>query len=374
LGNALEVDVLIVGAGPAGATAALNLARTHRVMLIDSRQATDSSSAIPAGESLVPAAGRLFTDMGLFDSFLREAHAPCYGNRFVWGDPYPVETDFVRDPDGHGWHLDRRRFDVWLRRVAVHRGAILLAPARVRSAARRSSFWDVALAIADSLTAVRAHFLIDAGGRSAPLARRLGALRSTDDRLVCRWLDGSADASGQAAGFTLVEAVENGWWYTAPIPGERRILAFHTDRDPLSARMEHPFESFVESSRPTLSLAAALADCRFSPYAPLRTVAAGDGILTPFGGPGWLAAGDAALSFDPLSSQGLLNALFTGLCAAWTAAELLAGQEEALDCYVRTLHGIRDAYRIHRGHWYAEQKRWPDAPFWLRRHQVRVPH
>jgi flavin-dependent dehydrogenase len=91
-------------------------------------------------------------------------------------------------------------------------------------------------------------------------------------------------------------------------------------------------------------------------------------VLEPCAGPAWLAAGDAALSFDPLSSQGLLNALFTGLAAAETADGYLSGRNESVTEYVTVVDGIRDAYRGHLAAWYRSETRWPRAPFWCRRH------
>jgi hypothetical protein len=85
--------------------------------------------------------------MGLLDEFLAEGHSPCYGNRAVWGAATPVVTDFIHDPDGHGWHLDRARFDGWLRLVAVARGARLLAPARLNAIRRGDRCWNVQLAL-----------------------------------------------------------------------------------------------------------------------------------------------------------------------------------------------------------------------------------
>jgi 2-polyprenyl-6-methoxyphenol hydroxylase-like FAD-dependent oxidoreductase len=98
-----EVEVLIIGAGPAGAVTALNLARSRRVAVVERK----AEAILRIGESLVPAARRLLQDMGLLESFLSQGHEPWHGKRAVWGGPVPEETDFLRDPDGHGWHLDR---------------------------------------------------------------------------------------------------------------------------------------------------------------------------------------------------------------------------------------------------------------------------
>jgi flavin-dependent dehydrogenase len=368
----MDFDVVIVGAGPAGATAAINLAPARSVLLVDFRPFADSGPGEPVGESLAPAARQLLTDMGLFQSFVEQGHAPCYGNRSVWGGTHPVETDFLRDPDGHGWHLDRNRFDAWLRSAAVHRGATLLAPARLQTVARQTGRWNISFTTREGPQTLRARFLIDAGGRFAPLARRLGAKRQIEDALICSWTHGLARSTGSSAGFTFIEGVEDGWWYTAPLPGGRRILAFHTDSDLPAARVARAIPFLIEKSRAAPALTATLEECGFSPGGRVRMMVASGGMLTPSAGIGWLAAGDAAVRFDPLSAQGLLNALFTGLAAAEVADESLGGNELAWERYVRLVHGIEDSYRLHRERWYREETRWPTAPFWARRSSLHV--
>lgn len=68
---------------------------------------------------------------------------------------------------------------------------------------------------------------MDASGRPAALARRLGADRRKHDRLVAVFASVRASAV-DADARTLVEAVPEGWWYTARVPGGRRVVAFLT--------------------------------------------------------------------------------------------------------------------------------------------------
>jgi len=106
--------------------------------------------------------------MGLWDSFQDEGHSPCHGNRSVWGSPHPIETDFVCDPDGHGWHVDRARFDLWLRGVAVERGATLMAPGQLESIDWDGDCWRARVVVADGPIELIARVAIDAGGTSIP--------------------------------------------------------------------------------------------------------------------------------------------------------------------------------------------------------------
>ena len=372
-----ELNVLVVGAGPAGATAALNLAPTRSVALID----VCAEPRQRIGESLPAAVRRLLADMGLWDSFLAEKHSPCYFNRAVWGSDQAYETDLLRDPDGHGWHIDRARFERWLRRVAVERGAELIAPARICAIDRERDRWRILLRTAAEALELTPRFVIDAGGRAAPLSRRVGACRRIDDRLVCGYVYGTDGAPEMGAGFTYVEAVEQGWWYTAPLTSGRRVLAFHTDAGLPPAQFARSPITILELARTAPGLARLLSETRFSSSNDLTrdstaTASASDfsfaaahsAMLKPTAGPGWCAAGDAAMSFDPLSSQGLLNALFTGLAAADAADRCLRGEnEDALAEYRQTLRGIYKAYREHLYYWYGAETRWPDAPFWRRR-------
>ena len=318
------------------------------------------------GEALPPAARRLLADMGLLDAFLRERHTPCYGNRTVWGTGTPDMTDFIHDPDGHGWHLDRARFDSWLRFVAVARGARLLVPARLGAIRRVDGRWHVQLATERGRMDVSAAFAIDAGGRTSPLARRLGAKRHVTDRLVCGWVHGRTRSSGHGVGLTTVEAISDGWWYTAPLPEERRVLAFLTDADLPAARIAHLGIRLDEHAADTVEIGTILAECEFTPDQGGFT-AAHSSTLDSCIGDSWIAAGDASMTFDPLSSQGLLHALFTGLAAAEAADSYLSGDTSAPKRYQQIMDGVQHAYRQHLVFSYSSEARWPAAPFWQRR-------
>ena len=338
-------DVLVAGGGPAGAVAALVLARRGvSVVLADA----GARGPYGVGESLPAAAGQVLRDLGLWDAFLDEPHLRSYGTRSAWGADALVQRHAVFDPYGHGWLLDRPRFDAFLRYAAASAGAVV---------AER-------VVHAGDLPAAR--WVVDATGRSAAVARHRGARRVEDDRLVAlvaRYPASDPDLT------TLVEAAPSGWWYTAQVPGGTRAVAYLTDADLVppalrtasgfwrAARATRHVETFVP---PVLSGVP-------------RVVSARGGRLEPPAGEGWLATGDAALSFDPLSSQGILTALVTGLAAGEAVAAALGGDRSAVGAYVERLDAVRAAYERNRADYYALERRWPHEPFWSRRESVRVP-
>lgn len=354
---------MVLGAGPAGATVALNLAPFRRVLVLE-------QNGFPVrriGESLPAAARRLLSDMGLWEGFLADGHRPCFARTSTWGGSDPVEANSVFDPDGHGWQLDRARFDARLRATAAARGAVVLAPARAQGIERDSEAWRLTVLRDGCRDEVRTRLVIDARGRSALPLPATGATRHHTDRLVCGWVCVASSGSGGLTGTIYTEAESDGWWYTALLPGNRRVLAFHTDADrPAAADASCVTRLLARASRlPALAMVLAGAGA-------LRVVdggfcAAHACRLEPAAGPGWFAVGDACLAFDPISSQGLLNALYTGLAAAEACHRVLSGDKSARGDYETSIARIWQVYRRRLPAWYGQEQRWADRPFWQRR-------
>ncbi|MFE9426540.1 NAD(P)/FAD-dependent oxidoreductase [Kitasatospora sp. NPDC006697] len=225
-------EVLVAGGGPAGAAAALALAARGRGVLL----VHHPGGPPPVGEALPGAARLLLRDLGAAGSVPGEGHLACPGNRSAWGSSRVHAVDSVLDPYGPGWHLDRALFDARLRQAAQERGAVL-AEGAVRSAERVADGWEVLIGQADGTSkAVRCRWIVDATGRRAALATRYGgARRCGTDRLVGLHLAVPAGPGDQG---TLVESAPDGWWYSAPLPDGRLLLACFTDADLPAARAD----------------------------------------------------------------------------------------------------------------------------------------
>jgi flavin-dependent dehydrogenase len=84
-------------------------------------------------------------------------------------------------------------------------------------------------------------------------------------------------------------------------------------------------------------------------------------------GDGWTAAGDAAAAFDPLSSQGILTALYTGLSAGQAVDARLRGDLTALPNFATAVVTARAAYEQGYRTVHTQEARWTQNPFWARR-------
>jgi flavin-dependent dehydrogenase len=351
-------DVAVVGGGPAGACAALALARAGvAVMLLE----TSHHQHARIGETLPPAALPVLARMGLDGAVAELAPLPSYGNVSVWGAAEPATLSFVFSPHGHGWHLDRRRFDALLVDAAARAGAAVLRDRRVEVCApTRDESWTV-VAGGESL---RARALVDASGRAARLAQRLGAHRDIDDRLVGVAVRLAGPA--QDVGHTLVEADADGWWYSAPLPQGGMIAAYMTDADLCAARHLNEPRAWSRRLAGTVQTRERLRG--YEPVTrPQISAAISHRLRRRDGRSRWLAAGDAALAVDPLTSSGILRALLSGEAAGLATAHRLLGREQPSAEYERWLDEQHATYCRERKAVYALETRWPEAPFWRRR-------
>jgi flavin-dependent dehydrogenase len=358
--------VLIVGAGPAGAAAACVLAARHSVVLVE-RYATPP---FRIGESLIGAARPLLRDLGVLEQFEAAGHRPGLGQASVWGSDELVRRDSFLDPRGPGWRIERAGFETMLRDAAASRGATVIAPGDMLDLKRENGSgqgWIALIGSAGRTWPLHARFLVDASGRAASFARAAAQAQiSAHDRLVCRFVHlPPRPARGDLDGFSLVEAVPDGWWYAAKPPDGGTVIAFHTDADLPAARLSLNPDGFLDLLTKTRWTAAATGLDQVR-YAVSRVSARGQWLANPCGDD-WCAIGDAAIAFDPLSSQGLFNALYTGFRGAEAVALGLSGDAALLIAYRDRLVRIRNAYLRNLGQYYALETRFSDHPFWARR-------
>jgi flavin-dependent dehydrogenase len=338
-------DVLVIGGGPGGAIAAMELARRKfRVVVLEKT----TFPRFHIGESLVPHTYALLKDLGLERELLKVPHCKKWGAEFAMGDCPPDETSrFTFDtgyiPGGMTLNVERAPFDAMLLREAARAGAEVRERTSVRTIVRLTD-GDVAVAT-DAGETVRARYLLDASGQATVVARHLGTKQPLPDdcfRKVAHFAhyENVKRLPGAEQGHPAIVMCEEGWFWIINIDEKRtsiglvmdaraakgtgvaadRLLDWAVQRCPLMRdRMEH-----ATGPERNEVIANFSYRCR------------------PFAGEGYYLVGDAAAFIDPIFSTGVYVATIGALKAADALGEVLRGRASpaaARKQYVRHMEG-----------------------------------
>jgi flavin-dependent dehydrogenase len=156
------------------------------------------------------------------------------------------------------------------------------------------------------------------------------------------------------------------------LPNGKRVAGCITDAD-LAQRMKlREAEAWQRRLATAPTIAALMKECKASGPIIMRSTASRR--LEPVATNHWLAVGDAASRFDPLSSQGILKALRSGIFASYAIGDWLMQDDEAgLQRYRRYVADEFRSYSEVRTKYYCQEQRWPASDFWSRRHNTLAP-
>ena len=350
-----RTKVLVLGGGPAGGATALELAQAGCDVMLLERQTTPGWKI---GETLPPEARVRLQHLNHWHAFQQSGHRPCYGIVSCWGSPVPVERDFLTNPYGHGWQLDRAKFEAVLLQAAEDTGCQIFYGAEARTVRYQSNEWHFETSVGE----FHAEWLLDCTGRKGILAENglAGSFEPLQDYVSLYCLLNAATGTDRD-GRTYVESHPSGWAYSALMPSGSRIVAFLTDRDLMAsgtstaAWMQQQIQEGPQIQR-------LLKDYAYPQIEKVRQVSATSGRYQNVAGSCWILVGDAGMTFDPLSGWGSTKAMVSAAAAVRTVLDgspYQAACEELWQIYLRQ---YRD--------YYLAERRWPDSPFWSRRHQI----
>jgi flavin-dependent dehydrogenase len=353
-----EFDVLVLGGGPAGCVTALELARRGCGVAVVDRPVRNRGAI---GETLPPHSNGLFKRLKLTERFLALRPLAARGTLSVWGAAATEVNDFFFAPHGNGWHVDRSAFNRMLMCAAGDAGAHIFANVADLGCRGDGDGWQITFSCEAGVRKVRCRIAVDASGRTA--TRHFGFPgRTIFDHLIA--VAGEARPKAGTSDYTLVEAIESGWFYSALLPSGNYMVSYMTDADLYSAgRRSSP--GFLERELAKARLTAARIESM-----PLREAhPAHTSVREYVARRNWLAVGDAARSYDPLSGLGLMNAMTHAVAASQTILCMLDGDYESAAEYEDANRRAFTEYRATHRSYYALEDRWPDSPFWRRRNK-----
>jgi flavin-dependent dehydrogenase len=356
---------LVVGAGPAGAAAAIRLAGwCDSVTMIEARPRHWPGRA---GEHLPPAALTALTRRGFSELLVHDAHERSPGVRSAWGAGFPADKNYFMTTPSMGLNLRRQHVDEALARRAERAGARVLFDTRLHQLIRAHNGYVATVRDPNGDRAIRADVVVDASGRSAIAARRLGAIRRRHDELVAIVGRLEGCEPNEDVGRVHVESVEHGWWYGVLFSDGTLLATLMTDASIVQLHSERAPGLWTEQLRNNRLIAPLANGGRWSGHVDVFDAAAQ--VLEHDAPRGFLAVGDAAAAYDPLSSSGITKGFCDGFAGADALAQSWAGDPNAVIEHRNTQQRDFEAHRVRQNDFYRAETRWPASPFWRSRHE-----
>ena len=334
-----ELDVVVVGGGPAGSTAGALLARAGRKVRIYDRE---HFPRFHVGESLLPQSEPLLRRLGVWEQLA------AAGFQRKWGAHFTFEPDggsnritfaggLGRKPPPQAFQVRRAEFDHLLLRNAAAQGAEIHEGVEVQTV-RFDGDRAVGVRVrrADGVEEdVDARVVFDATGREAMLGGQL-KIRERDPVLrqaaMFSHYRGARMGLGREGGDILVVGGPAGWYWMIPLDAETTSVGVVFPGGVMAERRGRPLAELYEellAASPEVAGRIAGAE-RIEDVHPLADFSYR---LRRFAGDGWVTVGDAACFLDPVFSSGVHVALTTAASAADVVAAALAakGRLDAAD-------------------------------------------
>jgi flavin-dependent dehydrogenase len=317
----LTTDVLVIGGGPGGSTAATMLARKGFQVVLLEREHFPRDHI---GESLLPASIPVLEELGVLPAVQAAGFLPKWGATMVWGKGKTPWSWYFRETNQkypHAYQVWRPDFDRLLLENSRARGVDVRQGHAVREVlfeGGRATGTRCAVDGAGEYVA-RASFVVDASGQSALLGRQL-RLRRWDplfqNLAVYGYFAGAQRLSAPDETNILVESYPHGWFWDIPL---------HTGWMSVGAVVDSRIgQEVMRHSSPQRFLTEQMAQ---APYTQ-RMLRDASLVYGPFVikdwsyvseevvGDGYILVGDAACFVDPLFSSGVHLALMAGVLAA----------------------------------------------------------
>ncbi|GLQ30867.1 NAD(P)/FAD-dependent oxidoreductase [Litoribrevibacter albus] len=368
-------DVVILGGGPAGLAAAIairtaNLNKhTNVSVLVVERQSPGQERL---GENCPPEIVLLLKQLGVAKEFYQDNHEPCPGYASVWGRPTPGYNDFIVNPLGPSWRLNRIAFDKMLAKRAEDCGAQITWSTRFigtdivpQTASHHAHTLHLTQGTDRHPQTVTAGFVIDATGSKARFARTLNIQKTVDDQLFAT-VRFAHVASGKGSKQIQLEATQQGWCYQALLPEQKVVSMIVSEREIIPHLREGNHQGFEEALATTTFVGPSVNKLEITNPS-YHSCAIYSGILPTLEGSNWMAVGDAATSFDPISAQGIYKGLSHGLLAAKKVKDWLENNSSECSDYSQMLQKQYRVYQNNRIHMYSLEQRWRECDFWRKR-------
>ncbi len=318
-------DCLVIGAGPAGSAAAIEMARAGLKVLVVDR---GEFPRFRIGESFLPRTREALRRLGVLDQCLARPHARKVGVEINMGDGrHGPHYFFFRDVFGRGekeaFNQARIHLDEVMMNAAREAGAEVRTSCAIRAV---SSLSDQGVRAETDSGAISARWLIDASGQATTLGRELGQRKFHSflrNVAYFEHYESVTRPSGRGLGCFGLVVAEEGWFWMIPLDDRKTSIGF-VARESLHTALDVPPDQRLWWAIQRTPL---MAERMASAVGPRQNRVISDFTYRcdPFAGPGYFKIGDAAAFLDPVWSTGLTVGLLGAEQAAAAVIRLARG-------------------------------------------------
>jgi flavin-dependent dehydrogenase len=313
-------DVAIAGGGPAGTSAAINLAQQGLKVLLAEHKRFPREKL--CGEFISPECIKHFERLGVANEITLAKGAELTETSFYarTGNKVSVPSHWFGD-DRAAIGLSRAEMDRALLEGAKRNGVTVLEEAQVVDLIRdKQRIAGVQIRTSDGMRAYRAHLTIDATGRTRALARKVA--RDKDSKRRARFVAFKAHLQNArvAPGVCEIYFYPGGYGGLNNIEGELSNLCFIATARDLRQSGSSPEQIIRSRVMRNTRAAFTLGEANFvTSWLSVALESFGRQELVP--ADGLLMIGDAAAFIDPFTGSGMLMALESGAVAAAAISE-----------------------------------------------------